>query len=75
MMQRITGTVILHTSAHGPCRCGDGPHIFRHYLALEPYGSPFPAHVWKDVDHGLHAVLHCKHFEGKTMAITARVVA
>ena len=74
MTQRITGTVILHKSAHGQCRCCDGPHIFGYSLALAPYASPFPAHVRRDVDHWLHAVLDFTTLEGKDIVITARVV-
>jgi len=75
MTYSITGTVVLHRSAHSPCRCCDGPHIFSQYLELEPYASPFPAHVRRDVDQWLHAVLHFKNVEGKDIEITARVVA
>jgi hypothetical protein len=75
MTHSITGKVILHKSANGQCRCCDGLHVFSQYLALEPYESPFPAHVRRDVDHWLHSVLHFKTLEGKAIVITARVVA
>ena len=75
MTQSITGKVVLHKSAHRQCLCCDGPHIFSQYLALEPYASPFPGHVRRDVDHWLQSVLHFKDLEGKDIEITARVVA
>jgi hypothetical protein len=75
MTQRITGKVILHKSANRDCLCCDGPHVFGYSLALEPYASPFPAHVRRDVDQWLHAVLDFKNLEGKAIVITARVVA
>jgi hypothetical protein len=75
MTHGITGTVVLHKSANRDCLCCDGPHVFSQYLELDHYASQFPAHFRRDIDHWLQSVLDFKTFEGKTIAITARVVA